>query len=114
MLVGGYYYDIPNNEKTIHTLQTVAMFNLNSKEWKICNDYPDPIVQPTLVFLNNQVYGFAGREMKPNKNWSKKRKVYVIDISEFSKINQAVWREEQRLNSETKCHSPIVVPYNPV
>ena len=35
MLVGGYYYDIPNDEKTIHTLQTVAMFNLNSKEWQL-------------------------------------------------------------------------------
>ena len=99
---------------TMQLLDSVAMFNLNSKEWKICNDYPVPIVQPTLVFLNNQVYGFAGREMKPNKNWSKKRKVHVIDISEFSKINLAVWSTEQKLNGETKCHSPIVVPYNPV
>ena len=114
MLVGGYYYDIPNDEKTIHTLQTVAMFNLNSKEWKICNDYPSPVVQPTLVFLNNQVYGFCGREMRPNNNWRSLRKVHVIDISEFSEIEHAAWQEEDRLNGQTKCRSPIVVPYNPV
>ena len=113
MLVGGFYYDIPNDEKTIHTLQTVTMFNLNSKEWKICNDYPSPVVQPTLVFLNNQVYGFSGREFRPNKNWRSLKKVHVIDISEFSQIDNAVWMEEKKLD-EAKCRSPIVVPYNPV
>ena len=53
MLVGGFYYDDPSDKTTLQQLDTVAMFNLNSKEWKICKNYLRPVIQPTLVFQNN-------------------------------------------------------------
>ena len=113
MLVGGFYYDDPNDKTTLQQLDTVAMFNLNSKEWKICRSYPRPVIQPTLVFLNNRVYAFGGREFRPNKKWTNTRRVQVIDVSEFSAMNDALWVENQRLES-VKCRSPVVVPYNPL
>ena len=78
---------IPDDNTTIQLLDTVAMSNLNSKEWKICKSNLRPI-QPTLVFQNNRVYAFGGREMKPNKKWSSTRRVQVIDVSEFSGMDQ--------------------------
>ena len=79
MLVGGFYYDDPNDETTLQQLDTVAMFNLNSKEWKICKNYLRPVIQPTLVFQNNRVYAFGGRELKPNKKWSSTRRIQEIN-----------------------------------
>ena len=79
---------IPDDNTTIQLLDTVAMFKQNSKEWKICKSYPRPVIQPTLVFQNNRVYAFGGRELKPNKKWSSTRRVQVIDVSEFSGMDQ--------------------------
>ena len=102
---------IPDDNTTIQLLDTVAMFNLNSKEWKICKSYLRPVIQPTLVFQNNRVYAFGGRELKPNKKWSSTRRVQVIDVSEFSGMDDILWEEDQRLEN-VRCRSLVVVPSN--
>ena len=56
---------IPDDNTTIQLLDTVAMFKQNSKEWKICKSYLRPVIQPTLlVFQNNRVYAFGGKEIE--------------------------------------------------
>ena len=92
---------------TIQLLDTVAMFNLNSKEWKICKSYLRPVTYST----NNRVYAFGGRELKPNKKWSSTRRVQVIDVSEFSGMDDILWEEDQWLEN-VKCRSLVVVPSN--
>ena len=53
------------------------------------------------------------KKLKPNKKWSSTRRVQVIDVSEFSGMDDILWEEDQRLEN-VKCRSLVVVPYNPI